>query len=56
MYAVGFKVPPGDLLEDEKDEDEKRYQDGLKAGQMLLHVVQSSTYTGLAIGKLKAIH
>jgi len=28
MYAVGFKVPSGNLLEDEKDE----------GGQMLLHV------------------
>ena len=33
MYAAGFKVPSGDLLEDERDENEKRYQDGLKAAR-----------------------
>ena len=53
MYAVGFKVPSGDLLEDENDEDEKKISRRFKGGQMLLHVAQSSTYTGLAIGKLR---
>ena len=54
MYPVGFKVtPPGDLLEDEKDEDEKKVSRRSEGGLMLLRVVQSSTYTGLAIGKLR---
>jgi hypothetical protein len=52
MYAVSFKVPSEDQLEDEKDEDEKKISRRFEGGQMLLHVAQSSTYTGLAIGKL----
>jgi hypothetical protein len=40
--------PPGDLLE-----DEKKISRRFEGGQMLLRVVQSSTYTGLAIGKLR---
>lgn len=47
------RYPPGDLLEDEKDEDEKKISIRFEGGQMPLHVVQSSTYAGLAIVKLR---
>jgi hypothetical protein len=54
-YAAGFKVPFRDLLEGEKDEDEKKVPRWSEGGQMLLHVAQSSMYTGLVIGKSRGI-
>jgi hypothetical protein len=38
MYAVGFRGTLGDLLEDEKDEDEKKTSRWVEGGQMLVHV------------------
>jgi hypothetical protein len=47
------RYSPWILLE---NEDEKKISRWFKGGQMLLHVAQSSTYTGLATGKLRGIY
>jgi hypothetical protein len=54
-YAAGFKVPFGICLRARRMKTKKKMPRWSEGGQMLLHVAQSSMYTGLVIGKSRGI-